>query len=204
MLPLSVCIYSRLCSNPLPQPLPPFPLVFRVGYRPANGLPRIYIGRLCAPDYRASSQLFARVTTKLPAATLSIDASRFQKLMKLGPPSSFQVGSPSFPAKSRPLAILPIFPLPFSMLMLTNACSPFLFLLSSFPFLFPPSRVSEEIIRGVENGTIWSNCSGQLGKKLARIRSSPPRSSSLYRSLLARWIRVNEERRRNSPGRFRG
>lgn len=137
MLPLSVCIYSRLCSNPLPQPLPPFPLVFRVGYRPANGLPRIYIGRLCAPDYRASSQLFARVTTKLPAATLSIDASRFQKLMKLGPPSSFQVGSPSFPAKSRPLAILPIFFLSFFLDANANECLftlPFSPFFLSFPF----------------------------------------------------------------------
>lgn len=140
MLPLSVCIYSRLCSNPTPTL--PFPLVFRVGYRPANGLPRIYIGRLCAPDYRASSQLFARVTTNLPAATLSIDASRFQKLMKLGPPppsSPFQVGSPSFRAKSldhsrfhRSSSLFLSFP----MLMLTNACSIRFPFLLSFPFLF--------------------------------------------------------------------
>lgn len=48
------------------------------------------------------------------------------------------------------------------------------------------------MIRGFENGTIWSNCLEQLGEKLARIRSNPPRSSSLHRSL-ARGIRVNED-----------
>lgn len=190
MLPLSVCIYSRLCSNPTPTL--PFPLVFRVGYRPANGLPRIYIGRLCAPDYRASSQLFARVTTNLPAATLSIDASRFQKLMKLGPPppsSPFQVGSPSFRAKSldhsrfhRSSSLFLSFP----MLMLTNACSIRFSFLPSFPFFFSLLSTSEEIIRGVENGTIWSNCSEQLGEKLARIRSSPLPSSLFPLSILAR------------------
>lgn len=189
-----------------PHPHPPLPTCFSSRLPTSQrASPCIYIGRLCAPDYRASSQLFARVTTNLPAATLSIDASRFQKLMKLGPPppsSPFQVGSPSFRAKSldhsrfhRSSSLFLSFP----MLMLTNACSirflpfsPFLSFLFFF-LSFPRTKKSSVESRMERFGVIARSNWGKNSRGSDPALFPPP--SSLYRSLLARGIRVNEEHR---------
>lgn len=187
------CAFT-LASAPTPPPPSPSHLFFESATDQPTGFP-VYIYR---PSLRAGLSCFIAAFCpgyNQPSRGHAIDRrvafSEVNETWTSSPSSPFQVGSPSFRAKSldhsrfhRSSSLFLSFP----MLMLTNACSiRFLFLLS-FPFLFFFSLLStsEEIIRGVENGTIWSNCSEQLGEKLARIRSSPLPSSLFPLSILAR------------------